>query len=324
MIIFLYLKICYDRVNKGVKLMEFVFEKIVSDFDGTSLEVMSMVPEHPKAILQMNHGMAENKERYQGFMRKMADEGYICVMHDHRGHGSIDEQNFGYFKDDTGKAIVDDAIQVTRMFKERYQLPIILFGHSMGSLVVRCVMKKADDLYHALIVCGSPSANPLASVAITLAKAMAKIKGEKSRSHLLDNLALGAYTKAFPDSFSKNGWICSDESIVKAYDEDKRCGFSFTINGYINLFILMKETYDKNHWQMKNKDIPIYFIAGTLDPCIENIDKFNQAVDFMKQLGYKDVESQLFENVRHEILNDVSKEEVTHQILEFIKNRCTL
>lgn len=301
--------------------MEFIFEKIISDFDGTSLEVMSIVPNKPKAIIQMIHGMAENKERYQEFMRKAAEAGYICVIHDHRGHGSIDKDNLGYFNDKSGEGIVDDTIQVTKLLKQQYNLPIILFGHSMGSLVVRCAIKKKDDLYQGLIVCGSPSENKLAGVAIQLANVLALFKGEKAHSNLLDTLALGNYSKAFPNE-SKNAWICSDPEIVKAYDQDSRCGFAFTINGYLNLFILMKNTYDTSGWSMKNKKLPIYFIAGELDPCIVNVKQFENAVNFMRQRGYENISSQIFKNVRHEILNDTSKDEVSDCILNFMERVC--
>ena len=297
--------------------MEFNYYKISSKFDHTPIEVMELTCENPKGVLLMCHGMAEMKERYQETMKKIASQGYICVIHDHRGHGNIDERDLGYFKDDTGKGIVKDVIQITNVIKEKYpSLPIFLFGHSMGSLVVRCVMKEYDDAYAGLIVCGSPSKNPLVNIAITLTKVIMKFKGERHRSKLLHSLSVGSY--AIKGEEYAHAWITTDKAIQKAYDEDERCGYTFTCNGFLNLFLLIRECYDSNNWQLKNKQCPIFFIAGEEDPCIGNAEQFNQAVSFMKQIGYENVSSKLYPSVRHEILNDASKEEVVKDIVLFM------
>lgn len=302
-------------------MREFRFEKIQSNFDQLSLEMMSLIPNGEiKGILQMVHGMAENKERYQPLMEKMAQEGYVCVMHDHRGHGNIDPQDLGYFGDSTGQGIVDDVIQIGKMMRQRYpNVPLILFGHSMGSMVVRCVMKKADLLYDGLIVCGSPSKNPLASVALGMAKLLCVIQGERKPSPFLDKLAFSSFNKKFKPTLTPHDWICSDARVVEAYEKDPRCGFVFTNNGFVNLFTLMKETY-QNDYVVKNPTCPILFIAGEKDPCITNQKAFLEAVQFMKNVGYEKVNYKLYPHVRHEILNDQSKEEVEQDILLFVSN----
>ena len=124
---------------------------LTSKQDGLKLHVLLMEPEQsPKGIVQICHGMAEHKERYEPFMQMLCSNGYISVIHDHRGHGKSvkDVVDLGYFYDDSGKAIIEDAHQVTTWMKERYgeELPYHLFGHSMGSLVVRCYLKKYDDV----------------------------------------------------------------------------------------------------------------------------------------------------------------------------------
>lgn len=302
-------------------MREFRYEKIHSDADGLELEMMSLMPNGEiKGIIQMVHGMAENKERYQPFMHEAVQHGYVCVMHDHRGHGSIDPQQFGYFQDDTGQAILSDVIQVGKIVRGRYpNVPMILFGHSMGSLVVRCVMKKADRNYDGLIVCGSPSKNPMIHVALSLAKCLSKIQGPKKPSAFLDKLAFSSFNRPFKPTKYPHAWICSDERVVEAYEKDPRCGFLFTNNGFVNLFTLMKNTYEKDYL-VKNPDCPIFFIAGEEDPCITSQKDFLEAVNFMKEVGYKQVTYKLYPHVRHEILNDISKKEVTSDILAFVSH----
>ena len=139
---------------------------LTSKQDGLKLHVLLMEPEgEPKGIVQIVHGMAEHKERYEPFMEMLCKHGYISVIHDHRGHGKSirKEEDLGYFYDESGTAIIEDVHQITQWTKERYgKLPYHLFGHSMGSLVVRCYLKKYDDELDSLIVCGSPSENKAA------------------------------------------------------------------------------------------------------------------------------------------------------------------
>ena len=103
-----------------------------------------------------------------------------------------------------------------------------------------------------------------------------------------------------------------------AYQASDKCGFLFTLNGYLNLFLLLKNTYDPNGWQMKNKDCPIYYIVGEEDPCRISEQDFNNAVNFMRDRGYIHVVSKVYPHARHEILNEFCKEEVMQDMLTFM------
>jgi hypothetical protein len=108
--------------------------------------------------------------------------------------------------------------------------------------------------------------------------------------------------------------------VVDEYNNDPLSGFTFTTNGFKSLFLLMKETYSLSNWNKENLDLPIHFIAGEDDPCITNIKEFNNSVNVLKEVGYKNVSSQLFKNMRHEILNEVNKENVYKNILKTLKS----
>lgn len=273
-----------------------------------------------KGIIQLVHGMAEHKERYLDFMQFLANAGYLCVLHDHRGHGESVrcKDDLGYFYGRHAEYLVEDIHQLNVGLKKEYpHLPFFLFGHSMGSLLVRAYCKRYDESIDALIVCGSPSKNPAAKIGRTLVKGMEKIKGERYRSGLIQHMAFGSNHKAFKESFSDNVWLCSDMEVVKAYDEDPLCGFTFTLNGFENLFDLMIDVYDPRGWRMKNKALPVRFIAGSMDPCIINEKKFKEAAEFLKKRGYNNVSARLFEGKRHEILNEDIKQEVYEDVLMF-------
>ena len=296
---------------------------LTSKQDGLKLHVLLIEPEQePKGIVQIVHGMAEHKERYEPFMEMLCKNGYISVIHDHRGHGKSvkDENDLGYFYDDSGKAIVEDTHQITEWMKERYgkELPYHLFGHSMGSLVVRCYLKKYDDELDSLIVCGSPSENKAAKAAGLLAKAACKT-GAQKKGKIFQKLAFGLYGKNLEEGESQNGWISYNKENVKAYDENPLDGFVFSNNGFLNLFLLMDETYSKKDWQLKHPSLPILFIAGADDPCIGSKKQYAKAMTSLKKCGYNHVRGMLFLNRRHEILNEDGVEKVYEAILYFLE-----
>lgn len=297
-------------------------KKIVSQYDGLTLEMLIFEPEkEPKGMIQISHGMAEHKERYEVFMKFLCDHGYIVVIHDHRGHGKSikNPEDLGFFYDDSAEAIVEDLHQITLFLKEKYaDLSCYLFGHSMGSLVVRKYIKKYDQDIDKLIVCGSPSENPLTAFAVFLVKFLKYIKGEHFRSYLIQKLAFGTYNKGFKEGNSTNRWISADQENVEQYDRDKLCGFVFTLNGFQNLFLLMKDIYSLKGWQKQNLDLPILFIAGEADPVIISPEKWQESQTFLKTIGYQNVEGILYQGMRHEILMEKEKQKVFQDVLNWI------
>lgn len=174
---------------------------IISKQDGLQLDGLIVAAEEPKAVLQLAHGMCEHKERYIPFMEYMAAQGFACVIHDHRGHGrSIkSDADLGYFYENGGEALVEDIYQVMEETKNRFpRLTYFLMGHSMGSLAVRCFIKKYDKDIDGLIVCGCPSANDMAGIGLSLVHFLQKIKGDHARSALADKLFSDGFEKPFP------------------------------------------------------------------------------------------------------------------------------
>lgn len=294
---------------------------IPSAFDQLPLDVLIVSPSHPKGIVQFSHGMCEHKERYFDFIHFLNNHGYVCCIHDHRGHGkSIYKQDdLGYFYENGDIGIVEDLHQLTLFMKKRYpKLPLYLLGHSMGSLVVRCYIKKYDNDIDGLFVIGSPSYNPVAPLGIRLTSLYSKVKNDHYRPKLIQKVGFEAFNKNF-DHKVENSWICSDKDVVKKYNQNPLCHFSFTANGFASLFKLMNETYSKQNWQLKNSQLPIMFLAGENDPCITNEKKFNEAVHLLKEVGYSHVSSKLFKNMQHEILNEKNNEIVYHTILKALQ-----
>lgn len=297
---------------------------ILSEYDKLPLVGTIFIPEGEiKGILQFSHGMCENRLRYKGVMEFFAENGYVCVIHDHRGHGDsvLTRDDFGYFNDTKGDAIVDDLYQMICYSRKRFPgKPLTLLGHSMGSLVVRKFIQTHDDAIDRLIVSGSPSKNPMAGIGIFTARVLSLFKGDRYRSSFIEQLATGTGDKRFPDEGQKNSWLTRDKEIVREYNENPTTGFTFTLNGYMNLFHLVKDVYNPNLYQMKHRCLPIFFIAGKDDPVILSPTKWIQARNFLKKRGYSQMSSKLYKDMRHEILNEIDKEKVYQDILDWMEN----
>lgn len=296
-----------------------------SNCDGLPLSLAITEPDGDvRGIVQFSHGMAEHKERYYEFMEYLTANGCACVINDHRGHGESvkSKEDLGYFYDDTADYIVEDLHQITLMMKERFPgKPVYLFGHSMGSLIVRKYLQKYDKELEKLVVCGSPSKNPLVGAALTLVALQKAFKGERYRSMMIQKMAFGSYTNNLADVETPFDWLSANRENVREYIKDDLCGFVFTLNGFRNLFLLMKQVYEPKGWLMQNKALPIMFIAGADDPVIIGKKSWLEAQSFLRNLGYTNVGGKLYDGLRHEILNENCHNEIYGDVLDFILPR---
>lgn len=294
---------------------------IVSDYDGLELKGVMYLPDgKTKGIVQITHGMNEYKERYEDFMRFLSGNGYVAACYDQRGHGDSvkSEDDRGYFGDKKAQAIVDDAVQVTQYLKQEFpSAPLILFGHSMGSMVVRCYLQQHDTLIDKLIVCGSPSKNPLAGCAVALTKLITLFCGERHRSKFLSYVSTGKGDKKFKGE-GKGAWLSRNKKSTEKFYSNPKSRRKFTCNGFENLFRLMKNTYTKRRYQVRNEYLPILFISGDKDAVIGNAYKWQQSMDVLVEVGYQDVAGKLYPDFRHEILGEIGCKTVYKDIMSFL------
>ena len=307
--------------------------------DGLQLAAMLVLPEggaageageaidagraaaEPRAIVQFVHGMCEHKERYEDTMRFLAEHGYACVIHDHRGHGASvkHEKDLGFLYQGGWPAMVDDIRVVNSWIHQRFPgRKVILFGHSMGSMAVRSYVKRYDDSVDALVVCGTPADNPVKGMGKTLAWCIGRTCGWHYRSQLLQRLSLGAYNKPFEKEGWPAGWVCSDPDILKAYHSDPLCQYIFTADGFLNLLLLMKDCYSTD-WKASHTELPVHFISGAEDPCRVDDEALAKAVRAMKDRGYQNVSLKVYPGLRHEIHNETDHQEVLADILSYCR-----
>ena len=295
-----------------------IIETLISKRDQLPLELAIIEPEgEPVGIIQLIHGMSEHKERYYDFMNYLVKQGYICAIHDHRGHGASvkDKSHLGYFYTNDISYIVDDAYLVTEYLKDKYPtLNISIFSHSMGTLVSRNYLKKYDTHIEKIVLCVPPTENKLVDVALFAGKLTGLFYDEHKPNKILNKLSVGYYNKSYKTA---NEWICSNAQTVSSYNTDRLCGFTFTTSGFMNLFQLLKSAFIKEDWNPQNTSLPIFLIAGADDPVIQGKEKFNELEEFLKEVGYQNIKSKLYKDKRHELLNEIDKEMVYKDVLDF-------
>lgn len=300
--------------------------KVTSRIDGLELAGLFYAPEteNCRGIIQIVHGMCEHKERYEEFMTFLAEKGFASVIHDKRGHGEsvLAPEDLGYMYEGGTDAYIEDILQVNEFAKEKMAgVPVIMFGHSMGSLGARAFVKEYDDQIDALILSGSPSRNSALAAGTAVAKLQKKSKGARHIATFLAKMSFDGYKAKFRDEKKDFAWLCTVPEVVDAYEEDPLCGFTFTVDAYLVLFELMKRTYSEKGWKCSKPLLPIRFIAGKEDPCIESKEKFIEAVEFMKKAGYKNVSGKLYAGMRHEICNEREKQKVFDELEEYLTGK---
>lgn len=307
----------------------FVMEKLhlISRTDGSKISVLVAHPERePIAVLQLIHGMCGCKERFEPVMDFLASHGIICIASDLRGHGESASglDDLGYIGADGYRTLVSDIRIVSEWGQKTFTgLPYFILGHSMGSLAVRVLLKDNPKGYSGAILCGSPSWNPLSRFGKWFMRLGILIGQGRKRPKIIQKLTSDKYNKPFA-SEGYQAWTCSDPEVRKSFMENPLCNFTFTIDGAYCLLNLMFRTYKRGKWKIYDPMMPIMFMAGSDDPCIISEEKFHKAAEAMHKGGYRNVTSILYPGMRHEVLNEIDKQDAWNDILDFILSSYTL
>lgn len=276
----------------------------------------------PKAVLQIVHGIAEFIERYEEFAHYLNSLGYIVVAEDHMGHGqSIAEGSVqGYFHGGWFAAVEDTGTLMKHTMQEFSGLPYVLFGHSMGSFMARTILAKYPDSgITAAVICGTgwlPKA-PMPAL-IKVVEAICKKTGEEKPNEQLQTMVFGGYNKKIENPRTPYDWLTRDETIVDAYIAHPLCGFTASCG---LLRDMMKGIYyieQKKNLQNMKKHLPVFFIAGAEDPVGPYGKGVEQAAGEFKKAGMINVAVKIYPDCRHEILNELNKQEVYEDVTNWL------
>lgn len=275
-----------------------------------------------KGIVQIIHGIAERVERYDDFANYLNSQGFLVVAEDHMGHGSSLEEGGvrGYFHGGWFTAVDDSCRLMKDTMAEYPDLPYILFGHSMGSFMARTILAKYPDSgISAAIICGTGWQPTFAlPLLIKVVEGICKKTGEENPNEQLDNMVFGSYNKRIENPRTAKDWLTRDDAIVDAYIADPMCGF---VPACGLLRDMMKGIHyiqqPKNLANMK-KDLPVFFIAGQEDPVGPYGKGVEQAAKAFRNAGMINVALKLYPDCRHEILNELNKDEVYGDVTKWI------
>ncbi|HBE9572751.1 TPA: lysophospholipase [Clostridioides difficile] len=279
----------------------------------------------PKAVIQIAHGMAETAQRYETFAKVLTKNGYIVYINDHRGHGKTAKiiENVGHLAEKEGfRCLVEDMYTLTNIIKkENEDLPIYLFGHSMGSFASqRYIMDYSNNL-SGLILCGSNGKQGIIlNLAHLIINCEIKKYGRRSKSNKINNLIFGGEIIRRNEK-TKFDWLSRDKEQVEKYINDPFCGVVCSCGFFYDLVQGLKEIEDKENLKKVPLDIPIYIISGDKDPIGKNGKGVLKLRDRYIKLGVKDVTCKLYKDGRHELLNEINREEVFEDIICWLNNK---
>ncbi len=279
-----------------------------------------------KGVVQIIHGMAEYFERYEGFASFLVERGYVVTGSDHLGHGrSVGKDKcYGYFcENDSATVVVRDVHRLKKITQQLYpEAPYFIVGHSMGSFVLRNYISRYGTGIDGAVIMGTGVQPPIVlAMGKMLTKLILLFKGPKYVSKFINRIAFGSYNKKISNLRTASDWLSLNEENVDRYNADPLCGFVFTTNGYLTLFNLIGGAQDKSKLENIPKALPILFVAGKEDP-VGNYGKgVQQTYDTYKGLGITKIEIKLYENLRHEILNEKEADVVMEDIYQWIEKQ---
>ncbi len=276
-----------------------------------------------RGIFHLVHGMTEYIDRYDDFFHFLCENGYVCCGYDNLGHGKTanDDSELGFIAQKDGwRYLVRDVDvfgkSVRLMFPDK---EYFLMGHSMGSFIVRLAAESKSEDIKKLVVCGTGGPMFIAYMGLGLIKIIRAVKGDRYVSPLAESIAFGAYNKRF-DGPTRYEWLTNDRDIIDKYVKDKYCTFKFTVSAMHDLITLTIKCNRGAWFKNIRKDLPILLVAGESDP-VGNYGKGVKTVHRKHiKAGQEKADIKLYNNCRHEILNDTCKTQVSNDILDFLRN----
>lgn len=306
----------------------FFQEKQFTASDGKAITFYHWAPadkNRVKGVVQIAHGMAEHAQRYDRFASFLVDNGFAVYANDHRGHGKTAglQEAIGYIEEGSFwlKAVSDMRSLHELAKKDFGNKPYFFFGHSMGSFLIRdYISKYGNELKGAIISATGGDPGLLGKIGVMIAKIESFFKGRKKQSPMLDTMSFGKFNAAFKPNRTGHDWLSKDEKEVDKYVDDPTCGTIFTTGFFIDLLYGVNLVNSKSVFANTPKELPIYLFAGAMDPVGDNGKGVTEVYEKFKDAGIKNVQIKLYKNGRHEMLNELNRDEVYSDILNWLKS----
>ena len=204
--------------------------------NGTSANYYTLWPvKKPRAIVQIITGMSDYIDRYDHFAHFLNQQNILVIGHDHFGQGKavLKRNDLGNLIPQTQIStptpeIVTRSKNVSLACRQFYpEIPLIILGHSLGSLVVTELLKEDHELYQAAILIGIIN---LLSVAKLFAPAIKSFQSLESTrlTRELNQKAYNVFNQDF-QSGEKFGWVTNNPMVRKQLELDPLVGYDYTL-----------------------------------------------------------------------------------------------
>lgn len=278
-------------------------------------------------IVQIIHGMSEYAERYAPLAQKLTECGFLVCADDHIGHGKSIESaaDLGHMGDSGDYKIVLTDIHKLTLIAKKFapDKKYFVLGHSMGSFFCRAYLAEyGKELSGAVIMGTGFKGKATLNSALFVTAFLKLFRGSRHRSKMIKSLAFGTYNKKFKPARTDVDWLSKNTENVDTYIADPLCGADFTLGGYKVLFSVIKRACSQKAIRAVPKDLPVLFVAGEKDPVGDYGKGVLKAAQKFKKAGVERVEVKLYEDCRHEILNDDCKQQATDDVVNFFADCC--
>ena len=294
--------------------------------DGSSVQLYVRTPEDSIKIngcIQIVHGMGEHAKRYDDVADFFSRKGYVVIAHDQRGHGaSVNESTrLGFLGKNIGwQQVVNDIKTVNDFIKSSFpEKKIIILGHSWGSFLVRAYIGQYPETIDGVVLSGTSwQTKANLNSGMMLSKMLGFFYGPDRPSKLLDKLSFGKFNSYFRPNQTTFDWLSRDVNVSLKYIADPYCNVVCSNSFFTELFRLLTYIQQKNLYKNSLKNKPVFIIAGTKDP-VGNFTKGpKRFIHFLDEQEIKNIQSKFYLNCRHEILNELNKEEIYSDIYQWI------
>ncbi len=275
-----------------------------------------------RGVVQLSHGMIDHTGRYEALADFLTAAGFVFAGNNHLGHGktAASADDLGFFAEKDGyKFVIDDVKAMNDILRKEYPaLPLILFGHSMGSFIARLYAVKYPDSIDGLIIHGTGGKNPAAGAGKAIVSLLRAFKGARHRSKFVTAVAFGSYNSHYDKSEGANAWLTRDTARVSDRDTDPFTTYIFTLAAYHDLFTMLQGCNSKKWFSSFPKELPTLVMSGEDDP-VGNYGKGVRMVhSSLEKAGVKDLGLKLYSGARHELFNEMNRDEAMADMLAWI------